>query len=151
MGILRDYHYDDFEIGKVFITGGRTITEAVVTYFAGVSGDMHNLHLNKNYGKKTIFGKNIAHGLCVLSVASGDIVQTGIFENVIAFFGIQDWRFMNPVFYDDTIRVKINVFEKRESSKKDRGTITLDLEIVNQKDEIVQKGRWVVIISRKNN
>ncbi len=151
MGVLKEYYFDDFEVGKEFVTGGRTVTEAVVTNFAGVSGDMHKLHLNKDYGKTTIFGKNIAHGLCVLAVASGEIVQTGILENVMAFFSMQDWRFMSPVFFDDTIRVKIKVLEKRESSKKDRGTITLALEIINQMGEIVQKGQWVVMVSRRGN
>lgn len=140
--------FDDFELGQEIFTEGRSVTEAVVTMFAGVSGDMHKLHMNKHYGKRTIFGKNIAHGLSVLTVASGLIVQTGILESVIAFFGMQDWRFLNPVFFDDTIMVKMVVSEKRESSKKDRGNITLDIEILNQDDVVVQKGKWTLMLSR---
>lgn len=111
---LKEYYFDDFEVGRDFLTGGRTVSKAVATNFAGVSGDMHKLYMNKEYGKKTIFGKNIVHGLCVLTIASGLIVQSGILENVMAFFGMNDWRFMNPVFFDDTIRVKIKVIEKKE-------------------------------------
>ena len=145
---LHKITFDDFEMGQEIVTDSRSVTEAVVTMFAGVSGDMHKLHMNKHYGKGTIFGKNIAHGLCVLAVASGLIVQTGILESVIAFFGMQDWRFLNPVFFDDTIRVKVMVAEKRESSKKDRGNITLDIEILNQNDVVVQKGKWILMVSR---
>jgi 3-hydroxybutyryl-CoA dehydratase len=150
MGIVNGYYYDDFEMGKEFVTDGRTITETVVTNFAGVSGDMHPLHTDKEYGKKTVFGKNIAHGLCVLSVVSGLVVKSGILKNAMALFGIQDWKFVNPVFFDDTIRVKIKVFEKKDSSKKDRGTVTLGLEIINQRDEIVQMGKWAIMMIRKD-
>jgi len=141
--------YDDLKQNDEYFTHGRTITETVVTNYAGVSGDFGDIHLDKEVGRATIFERNIAHGLCVLSVASGLVVQTGLLNKTIAFYGIHNWSFTKPVFFDDTIKVKILVLDKKDSSKKDRGIVTFNVNILNQRDEVVQKGEWSVMIARK--
>jgi len=148
---LTELFYDDLKHKDEFITRGRTISDSVVTNYAGVSGDFGDIHLDREIGKTTIFGKNIAHGLCVLSVASGLVVQTGILNKTIAFYGIQNWSFTKPVFFDDTIKVKILVLDKKESSRKDRGLIVFGINILNQRDEVVQRGEWSVMLSRRTN
>jgi acyl dehydratase len=84
-----------------------------------------------------------------LSIASGLIGATGIFRNVMAFYGMEDWQFRNPLFFDDTIRVKIRVLSRKEGSKPDRGIVSLGLEILNQRDDVLQQGTWKVLVRKK--
>lgn len=132
------------------ITHGRTVSRSDVVNFAGVSGDFDQLHLDVEYGKATIFGRNVAHGLCGLTVASGLVVQTGILRNIMAFYGIERWEFRKPLFFDDTVRVRITVEKKTEGSKPDRGLVCLRLEILNQNDEVLQHGLWNVLIKKES-
>jgi len=141
-------YFENFVIGEEILTEGRTVTRTDVVNFAGVSGDFHPLHMDKEFGSKTVFGKNIPHGLCVQAIASGSIVRTGIFNKIVAFYGIDEWRFTKPVFFGDTIRARIKVENKTE--KKLGGVIDLYIEIINQKDEILQKGMWKVMIGKKS-
>lgn len=138
--------FDDIEVGEHFISGGRTITETDIVNFAGLSGDFNSLHIDEEYMKKTIFGKRIAHGLLILSIQSG-LIRPDI--SVIAFLGISEWNFRKPVFIGDTIHVRLKVIEKRKTNKIDRGIIVWKREIYNQKKEIVQEGKTIVMINRK--
>ena len=140
---------DDFIVGEEIITEGRTITRSDVVNFAGVSGDFAPLHMDMEYGRKTIFGQSIAHGLGVLAFASGKIVSSGIFDNLIAFYGIEEWQFSAPLFFGDTIRSRIRVKEKRATDKGGRGLVDLYIEIINQKDVALEKGVWRVMIKEK--
>lgn len=144
---LKAPYFEDFEIGEEILTQGRTITRSDVINFAGVSGDFEPLHLDKEFGQKTVFKENIAHGLCVLAIASGNIARTGILKNAVALYGIDEWRFTKPVFFGDTIRVRMKVEDKTE--KPDTGIVDFYLEIVNQKDEVLQKGKWRSMIKKK--
>jgi len=146
---LEGPYFDDFEIGEEILTEGRTVTRADVVNFAGVSGDFAPMHMDTEYGSKTVFGENVAHGLCVKAIASGNIVRTGILNRIMAFYGIDEWRFTKPLFFGDTIRVRIKVENKTETRKNDRGIVDLYIEVINQKDEILQKGKWKVMIARK--
>lgn len=145
---LKAPFFEDFEIGEEIITEGRTITRSDVVNFAGVSGDFEPLHLDKEFGEKTVFKENIAHGMCIMAVASGNIARTGILKNAVAFYGIDEWRFTKPLFFGDTIRVKVKV-ENKTDTKPDRGIVDLFLEIINQNDEVLQKGKWRPMIKKK--
>lgn len=142
-------YFEDFGEGEEIITRGRTISRADVVQFAGVSGDFDPLHVDTEFGKRSIFGKNVAHGLCVLSVASGLIGGTGIFSNLMAFYGMEDWKFRGPLFFGDTIRVRIRVLKRKESSKPDRGNVRLSIDILNQRDEVLQQGIWNLLVRKK--
>jgi len=143
-------YFEDFELGEEMITEGRTIDRSDVVNFAGVSGDFAPMHMDAEFGKKIIFGENVAHGLCVMAVASGNIVRTGLLNNVMVFYGIKEWQFTKPLFFGDTIRVRIKVHEKIEHDKKDRGIVELFMEVINQKDEVLQRGIWRIMVRRKN-
>lgn len=142
-------YFDDFEVGEEIVTDGRTVTESDVVTFAGFSGDLHPMHLDAQFARGTIFGQRIAHGLCVLGIASGSIVRKGILSQAIAFYGIEDWKFLKPLFLGDTIHVKVGVDRKIENRKTDRGVVVFAIEIVNQDDAVLQSGKWKVMISRK--
>jgi acyl dehydratase len=143
-------YFEDFEVGAEFVTRSRTITEADVVAFAGLSGDFNPLHIDEEFGKTTIFGTRIAHGLLGLSVASGLINQLGIGEGtVMAFLGLT-WNFKGVIRFGDTITVRQRLSEKRETSKNDRGIIRMAITVVNQRGEVVQEGEHVLMVRRRS-
>jgi len=138
-------YYEDVEVGDEWTSGGRTITEADIVNFAGISGDFNPLHMDEEFAKKTIFGKRIAHGLLGLAIMSG----LGSFSppmRTVAFLGIKEWNFKAPVFIGDTIYVKTKVLEKRLTSKGDRGIIVWEKKVINQKGEVVQEGKTTTMV-----
>lgn len=140
--------FEDFNEKNEMITDGRTVTRADIVNFAGVSGDFSPLHMDKEFGKKTMFGENVAHGLCAMVVASGNIERSGVFDQIVAFYGIQDWKFTKPLFFEDTIRVRIKVESKVAGVQPDRGVVNLYLEVINQKDDVLQEGKWKIMVRK---
>ncbi|HKZ02169.1 MAG TPA: MaoC/PaaZ C-terminal domain-containing protein [Pyrinomonadaceae bacterium] len=146
---MESLYFEDFELGQEFITRSRTITEADVVAFAGLSGDFNPLHTDEEFAKKTVFGTRIAHGLLGLSIASGLINQLGIAEKtVMAFLGL-NWTFKAALKFGDTISVRQRVIEKRETSKTDRGILRLAISVINQHGEVVQEGEHTLMIRRR--
>jgi len=106
--------------------------------------------MDEEFGKKTMFGTRIAHGLLGLSVASGLINQMGIGEGtVMAFLGLT-WNFKGAIRFGDTITAHQRVAEKRETSKKDRGILRMSITVLNQNGEVVQDGEHVLMVKRRN-
>jgi len=131
-------YFEDFTVGETFTTPGRTVTDADVTDFAGVSGDFYSLRTDREFAKRNIFHERIAHGVLTLAMTEGLWMRLGIFEEtLVAFYGIDELRFTKPVFIGDTIRVTLTVAEKRE--KKELGLVTLKNDVVNQNGENVLK------------
>lgn len=148
MGTVELY-FDDFEVGMEFDTEERTVTEADVVNFAGLSGDFSALHMSREAGKKSIFSQNLAHGLCTLSIVSGLIVGEGILKKTMAFLGIKDWQYKKPVFFGDTVHVKVLVASKRATSNGKGGVIAFDLVVINQQNQVVQQGQWSIMIEKR--
>ena len=110
-------YFEDFAVGHKTISRSRTITEADIVNFAGLSGDFIELHMSEEWAGKGPFGKRIAHGLLVLSVSSGLTVQLGqTTDTVIAFYGIDRLRFTKPTFIGDT-----STWKKRSFARNGRG------------------------------
>jgi acyl dehydratase len=143
-------YFEDFEIGSEYVTRSRTITEADVMAFAGLSGDFNPLHVDEEFSKNTIFGTRIAHGLLGLSIASGLINQLGIGEGtVIAFLGLT-WNFKGAIRFGDTITARERLAEKRETSKNDRGILRMAITVLNQHGDVVQEGEHLLMVKRRN-
>ena len=141
--------FDEFKIGDTFHTRSRTVTEADIVAFAGLSGDFNSLHVDAEYGKTTPFGQRIAHGLLVLSIASGLMVQTGITsDSVIAFYGIDKLRFVKPVFIGDTITVANRVFELSPKDET-RGLVVFETTVTKQTGDPVLVFRRLVLLRRQ--
>jgi len=139
--------YEDAQLGVRFSTGARTVTEADVVNFAGVSGDFNEIHMNADKMESSQFGARIAHGALVLSMATGLRSQTRLFDqSIIAFAEIRSWRFQAPVYIGDTIRVENEIVERRLTSKPDRGLVVQRVEVVNQHGAVVQAGEMVTMI-----
>lgn len=146
---MESLYFEDFELGREFMTRSRTITETDVVTFAGLSGDFNPLHTDEEFAKETMFGTRIAHGLLGLSIASGLINQMGIGEKtVMAFLGMT-WNFKAALKFGDTISVQQRVTEKRETSKPDRGILRMAVSVINQHGEVVQDGEHTLMIRRR--
>jgi acyl dehydratase len=143
--------YDDFKIGDEFVTTGRTVTEADIVGFAGLSGDFNSLHVDAEYGKSTPFGQRIAHGLLVLSISSGLTVQMGLTsDSIIAFYGIDKLRFVKPVFIGDTLTVKNRVVELTPKDDPGRGLAVFETTVVKQTGEPVLVYFRRVLLKRRS-
>ncbi|HUA21120.1 MAG TPA: MaoC/PaaZ C-terminal domain-containing protein [Bryobacteraceae bacterium] len=130
-------YYEDFELDSVRTSRSRTITEADIVNFAGLSGDFVELHVSETYAAQGPFGKRIAHGVLVFSIAAGLSVQVSqIQDTVIAFYGIDKLRFTKPVFIGDTIHVVKRVTAKQPKGEG-RGLVTFETSVLNQRGELV--------------
>ncbi len=131
------HFFEDFEVGAVFESRGRTITETDIVNFAGLSGDFVELHTNEVYARHSPFGRRIAHGALIFSVSTGLMTQMNFLnETVLAFYGLDHLRFTRPVFIGDTVRVHKTVASKQEKSG-DRGVVTFETRVLNQNGEPV--------------
>ncbi len=143
----RGLYFEEFEVGQRMSTAGRTITEADVVNFAGVSADYNLIHTNIVYSADSFYEQRVAHGLLVLSVASGLAMRTGLMEGtVIAWRDIRDWRFSQPVFIGDTVHVELEVVETKPIPRLGGGQVNLGVKIFNQDDKTVMKGIWGVLM-----
>ena len=133
--------FEDVEVGDTAVTQGRTISEADVTNFAGVSGDFNHLHTDAERMDESMFGERIAHGMFVVSAATGLLWQSRTPAEraaVVAFYGIDDLRFRQPTYVGDTIRVETEVLETRERQDgPGNGTVRTDVAVTNQRDQTV--------------
>jgi acyl dehydratase len=143
-------YWEEWEVGAEFESPARTVTEADIVQFAGLSGDYNPLHVNEEYCKTTMFGGRIAHGPLVYAIAAGLLFQLHLYDDtLIAFLGFEDLRFTKPVKPGDTIHARVKVLEKTETSKPDRGVMKRQLLVINQRGEVVQEGRQVFLLKRK--
>ena len=140
--------FDDIEVGEEYESPGRTVTEADIVIFAGLSGDYNVLHTDAEFMKQSIFGERIAHGLLGLAIQSGLLTRGMQAYATLAFVGLR-WKFKGPIKIGDTIRVRAKVTGKKETSKPDRGVVTLERQVVNQRDEVVQEGETDLMVERK--
>jgi acyl dehydratase len=145
------YTYADLHVGMAFRSPGRTITDADLVAFAGLTGDFSELHTSEVYGRNSQFGRRVAHGMLGLAYAHGLMwARTGeLRETAIAFLGISDWRFVGPIFIGDTIFVDYRIAELRDSkSKPTQAIATFDVEVVNQDGAVLQRGRKALLVSK---
>lgn len=138
-------HFEDVQVGETFESRAREITEATIRTFAELTGDVNAVHLNPPTDG-TVFRKPVAHGPLVIGLAMGLAAEMRLFEGTaIAPLDLQ-WSFSKPVYLGDTVRVRLSVTEKRLTSNPARGLITRQIEVLNQVDEIVQKGTSRMLI-----
>jgi acyl dehydratase len=148
-GPARGLTFDQISVGQSFVSQSRTITEADVVHFAGISGDYNPMHTDAEFAAGTVFRGRIAHGLLVQSVASGLAWQLGIFEGTIAALKEMVIRFQNPVLLGDTIRIELSAAEKDPEPSKRRGWVRFEARVRNQRSEVVIDGSWTLLIHRR--
>jgi acyl dehydratase len=147
MADLRRY-FDDIQQGEEYESPGRTVTETDIVIFAGLSGDYNVLHTDAEFMKRSIFGERIAHGLLGLAMQAGLFTRATQAYATLAFVGLR-WKFKGPIKIGDTIKLHAKVIAKKETAKPDRGLITLQRMVLNQRGEVVQEGETDLIVERR--
>ena len=146
----RGRYWDDFTVGEVLVTGRRTVEGGDVSRFAGLSGDFNPLHTDEVFAKQTVFGARVAHGILTLAVSNGQQNLSGWFEGTaLALLGLDRVRFTAPVKFGDTIHTEMTVTQARASSKPDRGVVTFDVTVKNQRGEAVCTYETSVLMRRR--
>ena len=130
------WYFDDFEVGQVHTTIGRTVTETDLVNFVAFGGIFEELFVNAEYAKHhSLFGGRVVPGLLILVVAEGLYVQTGHTHHGRALLGLDELRITAPVECGDTIRVELAVDAARRSNRRpDHGILTLSHSVLNQRD-----------------
>ncbi len=145
----RGRYFDEFQVGDTVVSPGRTITEADIVNFAGLTGDFTQLHTNAEAARQGVFGQRVAHGLLGLSVASGLLTQTGFIQDTILAFHDLEWKFSLPIFIGDTIHATALVGELKPMRRLGGGVVTLEIEVINQAGKRVQSGKWATLIAAR--
>jgi len=130
-------------------TASRTVTQGDIDQFARLSGDRNPLHTDEAFARTTPMGGRVAHGLLCASVATGLIYDTGVTAGTALGMLETSWRFVAPVRPGDTIRARLEVIEKRETRKPDRGIVIRRCELRNRHDELVCEGTLTTMIRRR--
>ena len=140
--------FEDYQLDQVTTSGTRTITEADIVNFAGLSGDFHELHMSEEFARRGPSGRRIPHGALIFSVSTGLTIQMGDHENIIAFYGVDKLRFTHPTFIGDTIRVTKKVIAL-EPKGDERGVVAFETTVLNQNDKVVVVYQDRVLIKRR--
>ncbi|HLC02437.1 MAG TPA: MaoC/PaaZ C-terminal domain-containing protein [Anaerolineales bacterium] len=144
----RGLNFDDFKEGDTFVSQARTVTEADVVNFAGLSGDFNPLHTDAVFAAGTPVGERVAHGMLVAAMATGMANWTGVFEGTTLALMEQVIRYKGMVKLGDTVHLELSVAQTRPTSKPDRGVVTFDARVLNQEEQVVQEGQWVLMMRR---
>jgi acyl dehydratase len=148
---IRGKFFEDWKVGDEIETGARTVTETDIVLFAGLSGDHNPLHTDEEFAKKSVFGTRVAHGFLIHSISIGLINQTGYFDGtVMAQLGHKNVSFLKGTIAGDTIRVRCKITKLEETSKNDRGVMTFEALIINQRDEVVAKSERMLMIKKRS-
>ncbi|KPL16014.1 MAG: dehydratase [Anaerolineae bacterium SM23_84] len=143
-------YFEEFEVGHSAVSPGRTVTEADIVSFAALSGDWNPIHTDAQFAERDTFGQRVAHGLLVMSITQGLVMRLGVLEGTaLALREIEAWKFSLPVFIGDTIRVRATVTETKPMHRLGAGLVRLKLEVLNQEDNVVQRGRWAALVKSR--
>ena len=142
-------YFEEFA-GRAPITSrGRTITEADVVTFAGLTGDLVELHTNEEYAKTTPFGRRVVHGALVFGVSIGLATRTNLLdETLVAFSNVDKLRFVAPVFIGDTVHIVKRVMECKEVGAA-QGKVIFETRVFNQRDELVLVYLDTLVVKRR--
>jgi acyl dehydratase len=142
--------WEETSVGAVYRSLGRTVAETDIVNFVTLCGFTEPLFMDMEYvARESVFGRRVAPGALTFSLAEGLIMQTGLIHGTgMAWLG-GDIKIVAPVLAGDTIRVEVEVVDKRETSKADRGIVTYQHRILNQRDEVVMEARVQRMIRRR--
>ncbi len=140
--------FEDLQVGDEYTSPGRTVTEADVVIFAGLSGDYNVLHTDAEHMKSSIFGERIAHGLLGLSIQHG-LLTRGMPACAEERFQALKWKFRGPIKIGDTLHVRARIVGKKESAESRWGLVTMERQVVNHRGELVQEGETEHLVCRR--
>lgn len=144
----RGLWFDEFEPGLVIRSPARTVTEADIVAFAGVSGDFLALHTDEETARRTPFRGRIAHGMLVQSIATGLGTRSGAFEGTMQALAAMTIEWRKPTRPGDTIHLELTVLEVDENPSRRAGLVVFQAQVLNQDGEVVSDGTWQTKILR---
>ncbi len=144
----RGLWFEEFLPGLIIESPGRTVTEADIVHFAGLSGDFNPLHTDEEFARATPFRRRIAHGMLVQAIATGLGVRTGVFERTLQALSEMTIHWRAPVFPGDTIRLFLEVSGRDPEPSRRSGVVVLQARVLNQENKVVCDGEWRVRILR---
>jgi acyl dehydratase len=142
--------YEEIDVGLEYETPGITVAEHHVLGFAGLTGDFYALHVDDDYARSIGYPGRVAHGLLGLALADGLKNRAAVRLAAIVSLGWR-WRFTGPILIGDRIAARIRVVAKRETRKPDRGIVTIEVMLTNQRGETVQQGENDMMVWRRIN
>lgn len=145
---VHEVFFEDYQIGEQRVTVGRTITEADIVLHAGQTGDFYPHHMDEEWCRRQPFGRRIAHGTLVLSIAVG--TTAGDINPRSMSYGYDRVRFIRPVFIGDTIHTTATIREKRDDAKRPGHGIVLEaIEVRNQENLIVLACEHIYLVEKR--
>ncbi|MBI4588611.1 MAG: MaoC family dehydratase N-terminal domain-containing protein [Candidatus Rokubacteria bacterium] len=132
------------------LSPARTVTEADVVLFAGLSGDHNPLHTDAEFAKRSRFGRPVAHGLLGLVIASGLAYRLGFLEGTVEAFLSAEWKFRHPFSIGDTVRIRAQVKQKTPVPGESAGLVAFGIDLLSQRDEVLQRGQWLMLIKLRD-
>jgi acyl dehydratase len=141
-------YFEDFEVGRRFPTYGRTITEGDLSLFCSFAGYHVPLFIDEEYAKKTPFGGRIVPSAMIMAISTG-MTESLFRTTIIALLALERGRFLHPVKPGDTITTEVEVLDKRETSKPDRGIVIFRDHLLNQRGETVFQIDKTTLIKRR--
>lgn len=140
--------FESYRLDEEFVTPARTVTEADVVAFAGLSGDYNPLHTDEEFARASSFGARIAHGVLTLAIVTGLCHQLRIWEGTVIALLNTTVDYTHPVHFGDTLRARLRVVELKETRRPDHGVVTFGVEAINQRDAQVFNGRFSLMVAR---
>lgn len=146
-------YFEDLVIGDTLLTARRTVAEADLVNFACLSGDHFYAHMDKIGAAQSLFGERVAHGYFVVSAAAGLFVDAAV-GPVIANYGMENLRFIEPVKIGDTIQVRLTCKKKikkvqKTAEDKPNGVVEWDVQVFNQHGVAVALYSILTLVERR--
>lgn len=139
-------YFDDYCVGQTFHTHGRTLTETDLVNFCGLIGDYEPPHADETFARSTPLGRRVMQGCLVTTAAEGLMSRSGLFDGTVITLLSSSWDYRAPVFIGDTVHARLEVKEARKSSKGGRGVVTFAVTILNQANQEVVTGSYVMMV-----
>jgi 3-hydroxybutyryl-CoA dehydratase len=143
--VAGEYGFDQLEPGDWYETAGVTVTETHIVGFAGLTGDLFDVHMDDQFARDAGFPGRIAHGLLGLAMADGLKTRCPVRLLGLATLG-WNWSFRAPLLPGDRIHARLQVVSKRETRKPGRGIVTFAMQVLNQRGETIQDGETQLLM-----
>jgi acyl dehydratase len=135
----RGLFFEDFVVGKIFLTPSRTVMPSDIASFAALTGDFNYIHANIEYVKEMGFDQPLAHGPLIYGMIGGLLYATGMNEGtLVSLLQVDEWKLVKPVFAGDTICLHSEVIETKPTKNPERGVVKFKRTVLNQRHEPVQ-------------
>ena len=142
--------YEEFNVGEKYTSPGKTVTDTHITLMVGLTGYNEPYFLDEEAAKKTMFGGRVAPGRMIVFLMGALAEQTGVFhETALAMVGLDKIKIKSPLRAGDTIRVVVEIVEKKETSRPDRGIVVHKETCYNQRDEAIAEVEVTHLVKRK--